>query len=62
MDVTIPEGVNHGELLRVRGKGVPQGGSMSRRGDIILRIQIKMPTKLSKKSKELLEDLKKEGI
>lgn len=62
MDVTIPEGVNHGELLRVRGKGVPQGGSMSRRGDIILRIQIKMPTKLSKKSKELLEDLKKEGM
>lgn len=62
MEVTIPEGVNHNELLRVRGKGVPQGGSLSRRGDIILRIQIKMPTKLSKKSKELIEQLKQEGI
>jgi molecular chaperone DnaJ len=59
MEVTIPEGVHHGELLRVRGKGVPSG---SKRGDIILRIQLKMPTKLSKKQKEIVEELKKEGI
>ncbi len=62
MEVNIPEGVHHGELLRVRGKGVPQQNSMSRRGDIILRIQIKMPTKLSKKAKELVEKLKEEGM
>lgn len=59
LEVKIPEGVNHGELLRVRGKGVPQG---SKRGDIIIRIQIKMPTKLSKKAKEAIEKLKEEGI
>lgn len=59
LDIKIPEGINHNELLRVRGKGVPSGHS---RGDIIIRIQIKMPTKLSRKSKEIIEELKKEGI
>ena len=60
LEVKIPEGVNHNELLRVRGKGVPQGGSS--RGDIIIRIQIKMPNKLSKKAKEAIEKLKEEGL
>lgn len=59
LEVTIPEGVNHGELLRVRGKGVPHG---SKRGDIIIRVQIKIPSKLSKKAKEAIEKLKEEGL
>lgn len=59
IEVKIPEGINHNELLRVRGKGVP---SSRGRGDIILRIQVKMPSRLSHKSKEIIEELKKEGI
>jgi molecular chaperone DnaJ len=59
IEVKIPEGVNHGELLRVKGKGVP---SSRGRGDIILRIQIQMPKKLSRKTKEHIEELRKEGI
>ena len=59
LEIKIPEGINHGEFLRVKGKGVPSG---SKRGDIIIRIQIKMPSKLSKKSREALEILKQEGI
>lgn len=59
LEVKIPEGINHGELLRVKGKGVP---SSRGRGDIIIRVLIKMPNKLSKKSKELIEKLKEEGI
>lgn len=59
VEVKIPEGVNHGDLLRVRGKGVP---SSHGRGDIILRIQIKMPSKISKSSRKLIEELQKEGI
>ncbi|HLP86476.1 MAG TPA: molecular chaperone DnaJ [Candidatus Paceibacterota bacterium] len=59
MEVKIPEGINHNDLLRVRGKGVP---SSRGRGDIILRIKVKMPTKLSRKSKEAIEQLKKEGL
>ncbi len=59
VDIKIPEGINHNELLRVRGKGVP---SSRGRGDIILKIIVKMPSKISHKSKELIEELKKEGI
>ncbi len=59
IEVKIPEGINHNELLRVRGKGVP--GSHGR-GDIILRIKVKMPTKLSRKMKDIIEQLKKEGV
>ncbi len=59
VEVKIPEGINHNELLRVRGKGVP---SSRGRGDIILKILVKMPSKISRKSKELIEELKKEGI
>lgn len=59
LDIKIPEGINHNEMLRVRGRGVP---SSRGRGDIIIRVQVKMPSKLSRKSKEIIEELKKEGI
>ncbi len=59
IEVKIPEGINHNELLRVRGRGVP---SSRGRGDIIIRIQVKMPTKLSRREKELIEKLKEEGL
>ena len=59
LDVKIPEGINNGELLRVRGRGVPSGRG---RGDIIIHVIVKMPTRLSKKAKEAIEELKKEGV
>lgn len=60
LKVTIPEGVKFGEMLRVKGKGVPVEGG--RRGDLYLRINIKMPTKLSRDARKKIEDLQKEGI
>ena len=59
IDVKIPAGVSHGEMLRVKGKGVPSGRG---RGDLIMKIAIPLPKKLSKKAKQAIEDLKKEGI
>jgi molecular chaperone DnaJ len=59
IEVKIPEGINHGEILRVKGKGVP---SSRGRGDIMIRILIKMPNKLSRKARETIEELKKEGM
>ncbi|MEK7128341.1 MAG: molecular chaperone DnaJ [Patescibacteria group bacterium] len=58
--VTIPEGVSINEILRVRGKGVPI--SKSKRGDLLIKLNIKLPGRLSRKSRELIEELKKEGI
>jgi len=59
VDIKIPAGVKHGELLRIKGKGVPQDG---RRGDFMVKIFIDMPQKLSRKAKQLIEDLRQEGI
>ena len=56
----IPEGVSPGEILRVRGKGVPTGRHS--RGDIMIKINIQIPTKLSKTAKKIVEELKKEGV
>ncbi|MFA6535854.1 MAG: molecular chaperone DnaJ [Candidatus Paceibacterota bacterium] len=59
LSVKIPEGITHGEILRVRNKGVPYG---NRRGDLLLNVKIVMPTKLSKTAKKAIEDLRQEGI
>lgn len=65
IDVKIPQGVKHDELLRVRGKGVPTNGTHSKkseRGDLLLRIKIELPKKLSRSAKKAVEELRKEGI
>jgi DnaJ-class molecular chaperone len=60
----IPEGVSFGSILRVKGKGVPttSRGKDGHRGDILVRINIVMPRKLSKDAKKMVEGLKGEGI
>ena len=60
IEVTIPEGVSVNEILRVRGKGVPV--SKTKRGDLLIKLNIKLPSKLSRKAREVIEELKKEGI
>ncbi len=61
-DITVktPENVAHGEVLRVKGKGVPTGKSS--RGDLLIRVHIDLPKKLSKEARKLIEQLKGEGV
>ncbi|MHB0978000.1 MAG: DnaJ C-terminal domain-containing protein [Minisyncoccota bacterium] len=60
IEVKIPSGTNTGAILRIKGKGVPQGNG--HRGDLYIRINVKLPDKLSKEAKRLVEELKKEGV
>lgn len=59
IEIKIPKGVKHGELLRIRGKGVPQG---NQRGDFLVKIAIEIPDKLSRKAQKLVEELRSEGV
>lgn len=58
--VKIPEGVSINEILRVKGKGVPN--PKTKRGDLLIKLHIKLPSKLSRKERELIEKLKEEGV
>jgi molecular chaperone DnaJ len=60
IDLSIPEGVSYGEILRVRGKGVPK--TSSSRGDLLIRINIVTPNRLSRSARKIVEELKKEGM
>ena len=52
----IPAGMQNGKMLRIRDEGIPAGG---RRGDLYIKIIVQTPTKLSKRGKELMEELSK---
>lgn len=52
----VPEGTESGKQFRLRGKGVPHLNSHGK-GDLIVEIRVKTPTKLSKAQKELLRQL-----
>ena len=51
--VKIPAGTQHGKTLRVRGKGAPRPGGAA--GDLLVTVEVQVPTKLSRQEKEALE-------
>ncbi|MBN1786448.1 MAG: molecular chaperone DnaJ [Candidatus Methanofastidiosa archaeon] len=54
----IPPGTEHGKVLRLKGKGMPNLRT-GRRGDQHVRISIDIPTSLNKEQKNLVEKLGK---
>ncbi len=61
IEVKIPAGTTHNEILRIKQKGVPSERS-DRRGDLLIITKVNMPKKLSKEAQRLIEELKKENI
>ena len=57
-DVEVPAGTQSGTEIRLRGKGVPRLRG-SGRGDMHVVVNVVVPTKLSKRERELLEELRK---
>ena len=58
--LSIPAGITHGELLRIKGKGVPVDGRA--RGDFMVKVEIGFPKSVSKSARKLIEELRKEGL
>jgi molecular chaperone DnaJ len=55
----VPAGTPSGKTFRIRGKGAPKpkGGH----GDLLVTVDVDVPSKLTKKEKELLEGLRDAG-
>ena len=56
LKVVVPAGTEHGQLIRLRGKGITHLGRQSR-GDQYIVVKIEVPKKVNRKVKKLLEEL-----
>lgn len=54
----ISRGTEHGKVLRIRGNGVPDVNFNGHVGDLLIRVNIKIPSIVSDKERELLLELK----
>ena len=56
-DIDIPAGIQHGEVVKIKGAGVPNISKPSLRGEHIVVIGIKTPTHISNEEKLLYQKL-----
>jgi molecular chaperone DnaJ len=58
ISLKVPAGTQDGKLLRMRGQGAPKlnGGG---KGDLLARVRVVVPTKLTKAEREAIEALQK---
>ena len=56
IEVELPSGLNEGEVVSIKGKG-QAGYRGAKSGDLHLRMRIRMPRKLSRRARELVEEL-----
>lgn len=57
VEVTIPAGTQPDAVLRLAGKGLPHFGSRQR-GDLLLRVRLVVPQRLTPRERELYEQLR----
>jgi len=58
----IPEGTQPGRVFRIRGRGIPHAaGKNAPRGDHLVHVQVEVPSELTPRQRELIEELAKAG-
>ena len=57
--ISVPAGTSHGQVLKVKGKGMPKINSKSK-GDLYAHVFIEVPTKLTDKQRDLIKKLAEE--
>lgn len=61
LDLKVPAGTKHGTKLRLKGKGMPALKKLAA-GDLLVKINVAMPKKLSDEQKDLINKLAETGI
>ena len=54
-ELDIPAGTQHGEVFKLKGKGLPDVRS-HRTGDELVQVLVEIPKKLTEKQKQLLRE------
>lgn len=62
IEFEIPAGISLNEVIRIKGRGVPIANNRNQRGDVLIKLNVQLPKKMSKKLEDLIKDLKKEGL
>ncbi|HEU5343023.1 MAG TPA: J domain-containing protein [Ktedonobacterales bacterium] len=57
--LTIPPETQNGQMFRVSGKGMPRPNS-DKRGNLMVRVQVELPTRLNERERQLFEELRRE--
>ena len=57
----VPEATESGKILRIAGKGIPHFTGWGK-GSLFVELEVETPKKMTKKQKELLEQLKEQGM
>jgi molecular chaperone DnaJ len=57
----VPAGTESGKVFKISSKGIPHFGGYNR-GSMYVELKVKTPKKLSRKQKELFDQLKNEGL
>jgi len=61
ISIKIPAGTEPGKIIKIPGEGIPHFGGWGR-GSLYLKLAVKKFSRLTKKQKMLLEELRKEGL
>jgi molecular chaperone DnaJ len=59
LSLKVKGGSQDGQLLRMRGHGAPKLNAAGKKGDLLARLRLTVPKKLTKKEREALEELRK---
>lgn len=58
VNVTIPKETDTGKILRLKGKGMPKHQKPSTFGDMLVKVNVVLPKKLTKKEETLFKELR----
>ena len=61
LSLKVPSGLQSGKVFKISSRGVPHFSGWGK-GNLYVKLVVKTPEKLTKKQKDLLEQLRKEGV
>ena len=57
--VKVPPGIRSGRQIKLRGRGIPSQNDKKKRGDLIVRLQVENPKRLTREDRKILRALEK---